>query len=432
MYMTTCSIYQFWLCSLSAIAFGSEELSNADCDYLTSGTEWQLHPKRRDVCFWSHPSDMMQKRNSTLAHLTETHVHKIRAAVLRKKGGPLQIESLELEGPRDDEVLVRIVASGICRTDIDICEDWDSANTPVVLGHEGAGVVEQVGKLVKGVKQGDHVVLSYQSCGHCRECRSGHPTDCSRFWEANFGFKRLDGSNAMQRSGVRGHFFGQSSFATLALATKRNLVKVPEDLPLEMLAPLGCGMQTGAGTVMNSLKVSKGASIAIFGTGSVGLAAVMAARIVEANSIIGVDIQPKRLELARELGATHVINNRLDDVNSCITDITGSGVDYVVETTGDWRMHRLGIAVLNPYGTLADLTGGGSTNSLAQGRKIIGIIQGDAVPQQFIPKLIALHRAGQFPFDRLVKFYDFSEVNQAIADAKRGDTIKPMLRICQV
>ena len=365
-----------------------------------------------------------------MAHHSDVQVHKIQAAVLRKKGGPLNIESLQMEGPRDDEVLVRIVASGICRTDIGICEDWDSADTPVVLGHEGAGLVEQVGKQVKGVTIGDHVVLSYQSCGHCRECRSGHPTDCERFWEANFGFERLDGSNAMQRSGVRGHFFGQSSFATHSLATEHNLVKVPKDLPLEMLAPLGCGMQTGAGTVMNSLKVSKGASIAIFGTGSVGLAAVMAARIVEADPIIGVDIILRRLELARELGATHVINNRLDDVNSCITDITGSGVDYVVETTGDWRMHRLGIVVLNPHGTLADLTGGGSTNSMTQGRNIIGIIQGDAIPQRFIPKLIALHRAGQFPFDRFVKFHDFSDVNQAIADAKRGDTIKPVLRIC--
>jgi hypothetical protein len=121
-------------------------------------------------------------------------VHKIQAAVLRIKGVPLKIESLELEGPRDDEVLVRIVASGICHIDIDFCEAWDSADTPVVLGHEGAGVVEHVGKSVQSVSCGDHVVLSYQSCGHCRQCRSGHPTDCEFFYEANFGFDRLDGS----------------------------------------------------------------------------------------------------------------------------------------------------------------------------------------------------------------------------------------------
>ena len=154
-----------------------------------------------------------------MTHHSDVRVLRIRAAVLRKKGGPLKIEALEMEGPRDDEVLVRIVAAGICRTDIDFCDDWDEAETPVVLGHEGAGVVERVGKSVKHVKPGDHVVLSYQSCGHCRQCRGGHPTGCEHLYEANFGFKRLDGSNALQRSGVRGHFFGQSSFATRALAT---------------------------------------------------------------------------------------------------------------------------------------------------------------------------------------------------------------------
>jgi len=350
---------------------------------------------------------------------------------LRKKGGPLEIESVEMEGLREDEVLVRLVASGICHTDIDFCDDWDEADTPVVLGHEGAGVIDRVGRSVKTAKRGDHVVLSYQSCGHCRQCRSGRPAHCKRLYEANFGFKRLDGSNALQRSGVRGHFFGQSSFATHALATERNLVKVSKDLSLELLAPLGCGLQTGAGTVMNSLKVSAGESMAIFGTGAVGMAAAMAARIVGASPIIGVDIHPMRLKLALELGATHVIDNRHDEVASRIADITGSGVDYVVETTADAEMHRLAIDVLNPQGTVALLTGENGID-LPEGRRTLGIIEGDAVPQRFIPELIALYRAGQFPFDRLVKFYDFSEINQAIADAKRGDTIKPVLRISEV
>ena len=363
-----------------------------------------------------------------MARKSDMQVHKIKAAVLRKRGGPLKIESLEMEGPRDDEVLVRIVASGICHTDIDFCDYWEKSDGPVVLGHEGAGVVEQVGNMVKGVKRGDHVVLSYQSCGRCRQCRSGHPTDCERFYEANFGFARLDGSNALYRSGVRGHFFGQSSFATHALATERNLVKVPKKLNLDVMAPLGCGLQTGAGTVMNSLKVAKRSSIAIFGTGAVGMAAAMAARIVGANPIIGVDIRPQRLKLALELGATHAIDNRRDRVASLITDITGSGVDYVVETTASQKMHGLAIDVLNPRGTVALLTGE-SGATLLEGRRTIGIIQGDAMPQLFIPKLIALYQAGKFPFDRLVKFYNFSKINTAIADAKRGDTIKPVLRI---
>jgi aryl-alcohol dehydrogenase len=355
-------------------------------------------------------------------------VIRIQAAVLRRRGGPLTIESLEMEGPRDDEVLVRIVASGICHTDIAFRDDWYEADDAVVLGHEGAGVAERVGKDVKGVKAGDHVVLSYQSCGRCRPCRSGHPAHCRLLWEANFGFQRLDGSNALHRSGVRGHFFGQSSFATHSLATERNIVKVSKDLPLEVLAPLGCGVQTGAGTVMNSLRVSNGESIAVFGTGAVGLSSIMAARLVGAAPVIGVDVRPGRLRLALKLGATYTIDNRRRDVAAGITAITGRGVDYVVETTGDPDMHRLAVDILNPQGTVALLTGEQGT-ALSEGRKTLGIIQGDAVPQQFIPRLIELYRAGQFPFDRLEKFYAFRDINKAIADSRRGAAVKPVLRI---
>ncbi len=359
---------------------------------------------------------------------SNTKVHKIQAAVLRRKGGPLKIESLEMEGPRDDEVLVRIVASGICHTDIDFCDGWAETNGAVVLGHEGAGVVERAGKNVKTVRPGDPVVLSYQSCGRCGQCRSGRPAHCRYFYEANFGLQRLDGSNALGRSCVRGHFFGQSSFATHSLATERNLVKVSRDLPLELLSPLGCGQQTGAGTVLKSLKVSSGKAIAIFGTGAVGLAAVMAARLVGATPIIGVDIKPKRLQLALRLGATHMIDSRRQNIAARIAQSTGSGVDYVVETTGIPEMHQLAIELLNPRGVVALLTGESGTN-LPGGRKTLGIIQGDAVPQRFIPELIRLFRAGKFPFDRLVKIYDFGDINRAIADAKRGATIKPVLRI---
>jgi aryl-alcohol dehydrogenase len=355
--------------------------------------------------------------------------YQIQAAVLRSKGGPLKIESLEMEGPRADEVLVRLVASGICHTDIDFVDGWEEADNAVVLGHEGAGVVERVGKSVKSFQRGDHAVLSYQSCGKCHSCRSGHPAHCRYFYEANFGFQRLDGSNAMQRSGVRGHFFGQSSFATHSLATERNLVKVSKDLPLEVLAPLGCGLQTGAGTVMNSLRVSRGASLAVFGTGAVGLAAVMAARLAGADPIIGVDRKPRRLTLALQLGATHTIDNRRQDVTTRIVQITGRGVDYVVETTASPEIHRLAVEVLNPQGVVALLTGETGTDSLPEGRRTLGIHEGDAVPQQFIPKLIQLYREGRFPFDRLLKFYDFGDINRAMADARRGDTVKPVLRI---
>ncbi len=361
---------------------------------------------------------------------SDAGVQKIQAAVLRRTGGPLKIETLDMEGPRDDEVLVRIVASGICHTDIRYVDDWyEESEGPLVLGHEGAGIVVQAGRKVNGIRRGDHVVLSYQSCGHCRQCRSGRPAYCRFLSELNFGFQRRDGSNALHLSGVRGHFFGQSSFATHALATERNLVKVPKNIPLEILAPLGCGLQTGAGTVMNSLAVQAGASIAILGTGGVGLAAVMAARIVGANPIIGVDRVPARLKLALELGATHAIDSRSGGLTERVEAITGKGVDYVVESTGDDKLYRLAVVLLNPRGVAAYLAGDGAPDSLPGGRRALSIIQGDAVPQIFIPKLIALYRKGLFPFDRLEKFYPFGQINRAIADAKRGRTIKPVLKI---
>jgi aryl-alcohol dehydrogenase len=355
-------------------------------------------------------------------------IHRIKAAVLRIRGAPLTIESLELEGPRDDEILVRLVASGICRTDIDFCDEWYEGGEPVVPGHEGAGVVETVGRMVTGVAPGDHVVLSYQSCGRCRPCKDGRPTRCVEFWRLNFGFERLDGSNALHRSGVRGHFFGQSSFSTHALVTERNLVLVRQDLPLHLLAPLGCGLQTGAGTMMNSLTVPPGSGLAVFGTGAVGLAAVMAARIVGAAPIIAVDILAPRLQLARELGATHAIDSRQEAVGAAIRRITGRGIDFVVETTGDPDLQRLAVDLLNPHGTVAFLTGENGT-ILPEGRKTLGIIQGDAVPQHFIPKLIELHVAGEFPFDRLLSFYPFADINRAMADVRRGESIKAVLRM---
>ena len=367
-----------------------------------------------------------------MSRTPDADVQTIRAAVLRKRGGPLKLESLRMEGPREDEALVRIVATGICHTDIRYVDNWyEDADGPLVLGHEGAGIVEKVGEKVTTIRRGDHVVLSYQSCGHCKACSSRHPADCESLADLNFGFHRPDGSNALRRSGVRGHFFGQSSFATHVLATERNLVKVPKTLPLEILAPLGCGMQTGAGTVLNSLKVPAGASIAVFGTGAVGLAAVMAARIAGAHPIIGVDRVTERLRLARELGATHVIDTRRDGVTDRIREITGSGVDYVVESSGNQRLYRLAVVLLNPKGTAAYLAGVEGPDPLPEGRRALSVIQGDAVPQVFIPKLIELHRRGLFPFERLERHYDFQHINRAIADARCGRTVKPVVRVCE-
>lgn len=351
----------------------------------------------------------------------------IRAAVLRQGGRPMRIETLDLEGPRPDEVLVRIAASGVCHTDIGFWEAGES--WPVVLGHEGAGVVEEVGSGVKGVAPGDHVVLSYQSCGVCPACRRDRPTHCEHFWDLNFGFARLDGSNALEKSGVRGHFFGQSSFADHSLVTTRNLVKVDRDLPLELLAPLGCGLQTGAATVLIALGVKEGQSVLVLGAGSVGLAAVMAAKIAGADPIVAVDLHPSRLKLAKELGATHTLHNRGQDLERALRKIAPQGLDQVLEITGVRELHDLGLEFLKLGGGMALLTGDDGPGELPDGRRVFGTIQGDAVPQRFIPELIAHHRAGRFPFDRLVTFRPFSAINEAIAESLRGTIIKPVLRM---
>ncbi|MGW4201369.1 NAD(P)-dependent alcohol dehydrogenase [Streptomyces sp. NPDC004726] len=364
----------------------------------------------------------------------------VTAAVVRETGGPFVREELTLDARlRPDEVLVRVVASGVCQTDVHVRDQHLPTPLPAVLGHEGAGVVERVGDAVTTVVPGDHVVMTYQSCGHCRPCLSGFPAYCARSFPANFGGSRLDGTNALRDGDgaeVHGHFFGQSSFATHALATERNVVKVDDDLPLELLAPLGCGLQTGAGAVLNSLRVPAGSSLVVIGTGTVGLAAVMAAKAAGAAPVIAVDIVPERLELAAELGATHTVDAREEDVAARIAEITDGGADYVLEITARPGMLTLAVNALAPLGTAA-LIGGAPAgaraevdmNALLGGRTVRGIAQGDSIPQLFIPQLIDLYRTGRFPFDRLITTYGFDEINEAVADTRSGAAIKPVLRV---
>jgi aryl-alcohol dehydrogenase len=278
----------------------------------------------------------------------------IKAAVVRRKGGPFEIETLAVEEPSADEVLVRIVATGMCHTDLVIRDQVYPVPLPIVLGHEGAGIVERVGAGVRKVGPGDHVVLSFMSCGHCVRCTAGQPAYCAQGHPLCFGGTREDGSTATRDSRaapVHDHFFGQSSFGTYALANERTVVKVPKDVPLERLGPLGCGIQTGAGSVMNALKVATGASFAAFGAGSVGLSAVMAARIVGATIIVAVDVVAARLTLAKELGATHVVNAAENDPVAAILEITGGGADFALESTGRPEVVRQGVDALGTRGT---------------------------------------------------------------------------------
>ena len=362
----------------------------------------------------------------------------IKAAVVRKKGGPFKIENLTLEEPRSDEVLVRIIATGMCHTDMVARDQLYTVPMPVVLGHEGAGVVEQVGASVKKIAPGDHVVLTYMWCGHCRPCLNGDLTYCENFYPLNFGGAREDGSTAThdKEGAVRDHFFGQSSFGTFALAHERNVVKVPANAPLELLGPLGCGIQTGAGAVMNALKVRPGSSFAAFGGGAVGLSAVMAARVAGATTIIAADVVPSRLALAKELGATHTVNSRETDPIEAVRKITGGGADFTLESSGRPAVLRQAVDALAIKG-VCGIVGAPALGTEASfdvngvmttGKRIIGIIEGDSMPDLFIPGLVELYLQGRFSFDKLVKFYTLDRINQAAEDSEKGVTIKPIVR----
>jgi len=362
---------------------------------------------------------------------------KIKAAVSPAMGKPFQIEEVELDDLRSNEVLVRIVGTGLCHTDLFFKNDVPIP-LPAVYGHEGAGIVEKVGERVSVVKPGDHVALSYNSCGECKNCLRGMPFYCVNFNGLNYGGARADGSMPITKDGIPlyGSFFGQSSLANFSLTTERNIVKVPEDVPLEILGPLGCGVMTGAGTVINALKVSAGSSIAVFGTGAVGLSAVMAAKTAGCTCIIGIDIKPNRLELAKEFGATHVINSAEKNAVDGIKAITGSGTDYSIESTGVPAVVRQAIDALDltgrcallgtsPIGTEASFN---MNEVLGAGKGVIGVIEGESIPQIFIPQLIELYKQGKFPFDKLIKFYDSKDINKAVEDSEKGVTLKPVIR----
>lgn len=375
--------------------------------------------------------------------MAETMTRPLTAAVVRGKGEPFQIEQGTIGAPAPREVLVRVVAVGVCHTDIIIRDQYYPSPLPAVLGHEGSGVVEAIGSNVAGVSVGDHVVMSFMSCGTCRPCQSGHPGHCGSFFELNFGGGRADGSSAScdaHGHALHDHFFGQSSFGTYAIAHERNVVKVDKDAPLELLGPLGCGIQTGAGAVLSALAVKPGSSFAAFGSGAVGLSAVMAARVAGATTIIAVDVTSSRLALALELGATHVVNSREVDPVAAIREITGGGVDYTLESSGRPEVLRQAVDCLGIMGTCG-IVGAPPLGTeaaidvnmvMVPGKRIMGIVEGDVVPQIFIPQLIALYQQGRFPFDRLVAFYDFADINQAVADSESGKTIKPILRLSSV
>lgn len=364
---------------------------------------------------------------------------KVKAAVVNKVNGPYEIEELQLGEIQHDEVVVKIVASGICHSDEALRVGDAEYPLPAVFGHEGAGIIEQVGTGVKQFEVGDQVVISYNYCGTCPSCRTGHPSSCSDWTALNMSGVRTDGSFTFKKlDGTPvSNFFTQSSFSTYTIVNQNNLVKVDPDADLRLIGPLGCGFLTGAGTVVNGLKPKIGESIIIFGTGAVGLGALMTAKIEGCSKIIAVDIHDPRLEIAKELGATHTINSKTEDLATRVYEITdGLGVNYSVDTTGVSAVMKASIDVLGVGGVAAPVAV--TPNSVKMNtfmdlvianRSVKGVLMGDSVPQMAIPKLIDFHKNGQFAFDKLVKFYKFEEINKASADSNNGKTIKPILII---
>lgn len=363
---------------------------------------------------------------------------KILAAVAWQKDAPLAIEEVELDHPRDDEILVKVKSVGVCHTDINVQKQQFALPLPMILGHEGAGFVERVGSRVSKVKAGDAVVLSFDSCGFCSYCQEGQPAYCAEQGPRNFVGVRPDGSTRARKDGVpiRANFFAQSSFATYALARERNLVKISDPALLDIVGPLGCGIMTGAGAILNALHIEAGQSVAVLGAGAVGLSAIMAAALVGAATVIAVDIHPHRLALARELGATHAIDASAEaDIEPKLREIVREGLKFIVDTTGVPVVIRQAVQALAPRGTcglIGSLRGDPGINIrdvMGRGKAVRGIIDGDSVPDIFIPRLIEFHRAGRFPFERLIQHYAFADINQAIDDSLSGKTIKPVLRL---
>lgn len=368
---------------------------------------------------------------------TSRKSHTVRAAVAASIGAPLSVEQVEVGAPAAGELRIELTASGICHTDLSARDGQFPAQFPIVLGHEGTGTVTAVGEGVDDVRVGDRVVLTIDHCGQCRSCDRGRFWACANAFGMNVAGGRADGTTAFTLDGnpIHSHWFGQSSFAATILAPRSTAVVVADDVPAEVAAPLGCGIITGAGPVLYPQTTRPMDSLAVFGLGTVGLGAVMAARIRGVEQVIGVDPVASRRELARELGATDVVDPSTSDAVEEIQRITGGGADQALETSGAAGVLDVAVA--------ATITGGHCgvigapppgttfttdvTTFIARNISISGVAIGDCDANQVIPELVDHWRTGALPVQRLVTVFDMDSINDAIAAAKSGRVIKPVI-----
>jgi aryl-alcohol dehydrogenase len=356
------------------------------------------------------------------------------AAILRQPHGEMSLETVELDDLRDGEILVKVDAAGICHTD---AKYRGIVPLPAVFGHEGTGTVEAIGEGVTDVKPGDRVIMSYAFCGSCPCCDDNKPYMCENMYKLSFTGLRADGSSAIRLDGepISGSFFQQSSFASHAITLAGTVVPVKSDLPPEMLAAIPCGVQTGAGAMVNTFGVQEGESVIIFGAGTVGLSAVIAARMIGASPIICVDVLQNRLDLAAELGATHLLNTNDGDVAQRVKEILPRGVQYAFDASATVAALEAALQCIGQGGSIAIVSfpeGGKkfpfTTRELfLRVGSLQGTIQGHSVPRKFLPKLIEWQQKGLFPYEKFITTYDFADINEAFSDAEAGTAIKPVL-----
>ncbi|GAA6042232.1 hypothetical protein JCM8097_005108 [Rhodosporidiobolus ruineniae] len=365
------------------------------------------------------------------------------AYVVAEKEAPFVWQDVTLAVPEPNEVLVKIVACGYCHTDFAAATGQFPSPYPMVAGHEGSGRVVSVGSAVTRVKAGDPVLLSFNFCTTCGPCQTSHPAACEQFGPVNFG--RVRNTEVGNKAGVAGKngeeiygsFFGQSAFAKHAVVSENSVVKVPEGSDLKTLAPLGCGFQTGAGAVLNLLKPTPEDSIAIFGLGAVGFAALFAAKYSGCKTIVAVDVVPAKLELAKQFGATHTFNAREPGIVEAIKALTphNGGVKYAVECSGvvaslktAWeatahRGHVVSAGTPGP-GTAPPF---GIFENLLACRTYTGLTEGDSNPPEFIPFLIKLYNEGHFPVDKISRAFPYDQLEEAVHAMHSGATVKPIL-----
>lgn len=360
-----------------------------------------------------------------------------RVAIARANATGFEIAQAEIADPQGDEVLVRIFGVGICHSDLVGLAGYLPMPLPAVLGHEGSGEVVAVGNAVTSVKPGDKVVLTFDSCGQCARCDDDEPAYCDAFTSRNLlGNSSARGDTiTVAGEGISGNFFGQSSFADYALAHQRNVVKVPDEAPVELLGPLGCGIQTGAGAIMRALACPAGSSLLITGAGSVGLGALLGAVLQGCGTIVVSDPDPARRALAKELGATHLIDPAAGKLPEMVAKCAPS-IDFAFDTSGVPSVIADAAACLRKLGTIG-LVGippqpgaqvpVGVMDLINRGLTVRGIVEGDSEPQAFIGEMVRLHLDGRFPFQRLVKTYPFEDINRAVDDLHHGRCIKAVL-----